>query len=245
MFARDTLIATLIEKYRRIVAVVNDGITHQGCTLLPARSLHIFLSITGRHCLDQSHTVARLDILFPRGDVHPAYQISTRLHHQVIAVVTQPGRHRQAHSRPFVRGALGIAVHHQYPVVEPDLSLCKARLTETGAGVDTVNDGAVVILQHRLDRIEITIAPRPEMQSLDGLLDLHHTRLSWLHGDTFAIKLRHLFAVYIQHSGKKGERTRLAVLVADLRLCMDYRLVVGDVEIGSINIRTRSTEVTI
>ena len=73
VFATDTLVTALVEQDRGIVAVIDDGIAHQGCSLLPARPLHIFLGIACRHGLDETHTVARLDILFPRGYVHPAH----------------------------------------------------------------------------------------------------------------------------------------------------------------------------
>ena len=76
MFATDALVAALIEQDGWVVAVVDDGIAHQGCTLLPAWTLHIFLGIASGHCLNQTHTVARLDILFPRGYVHPAHQVA-------------------------------------------------------------------------------------------------------------------------------------------------------------------------
>ena len=79
------------------------------------------------------------------------------------------------------------------------------------------------------------------MQSLDGLLDLHHTRLSRLHRHPFTIKKRHLSAVNIQHFGNESERTRYVILITNLRLCMDHRLVVGDVEVGGIDIGTYST----
>ena len=112
VLTRDALVAALIEQNAGIVAVVDDGVAHQFLTLCPARTRHILLGIPGRHGLDQSHTVARLDVLFPWCDMHPAYQITARFHHQVIAIVAQPGRHRDAYTGPLVAGALGIAVHH-------------------------------------------------------------------------------------------------------------------------------------
>ena len=135
----DALVAALIEENRGIVAVVDDCISHQFCTLIPTRTGDIFLCITGRHGLNQSHTVARLDILFPWGDMHPAYEVAIRLHHQVIAVVAEPGRNRYAHSRPLIRGTLSVSMHHQYPVVEPYFTLTELGLSETGTCDDIIN----------------------------------------------------------------------------------------------------------
>ena len=160
----DALVATLIEQDAGIVAVVDDGITHQLRALRPARPLHILLGITSRHSLRQSHTVARLDVLLPRGDVHPAHHVAPRLNHQAVRVVAKPGRYRQANARPFVRRSLGIAVHHHHTVVEPYLALAEAGLAETRTDVHVV-DGRTIDHQTGPDGIEIAIAPRPEMQA--------------------------------------------------------------------------------
>ena len=133
------LVAALIEEDRGVVAVVDDGIAHQFCTLIPARTSDILFCIAGGHGLNQSHTVARLDILFPRGDMHPAHQIAIRLYHQVIAVITEPCRDRDTHTRPLVRGALCISMHHQHSVVEPDLTISELGLAETGTCDDIIN----------------------------------------------------------------------------------------------------------
>ena len=134
VFPRDTFVAALVEQYGGVVAVVDDGIAHQLCALRPAWPLHVLLGITGRHGLDESHAVARLDILLPRRDVHPAYQVGSRLHHQTVGVVAEPGRDGDSYARPLVRGTLGIAVYHQHAVVEPYLALAEAGLAETRAG---------------------------------------------------------------------------------------------------------------
>ena len=84
VFARDALVAALVEDDAGVVAVVDDGVAHQLGALCPTRTLHVFLSIAGRHGLQEAHAVARLDVLFPRRDVHPAHQIAVRLHHQSV-----------------------------------------------------------------------------------------------------------------------------------------------------------------
>ena len=132
VLAADALVATLVEEYRGVVAVIDDGIAHQFRALCPSRSFHILLCITGRHCLNQSYTVTRLNVLLPRCDMHPAHHIATRFHHQPVRIVAQPGRHGEAHARPFVRRALGIAVYHQTAVVQPYLTILEQSLAETG-----------------------------------------------------------------------------------------------------------------
>ena len=188
VFTTDALVATLIEDDRRIIAIIDDGITHQVGTLLPARALHIFLCITGRHSLQQSYPVARLYILLPWSDVHPAYQIASRLYHQVVGVVAKPRRNGESHSRPLVAGALGIAMHHQTAIVKPYLSFAKTGLAETRTDNYFVITGTQVqrfvvcpiLCQIAFDSIEITIAPRPEMQSAQLLQDADSTYLTRL-----------------------------------------------------------------
>ena len=134
----DALVTTLVEKYRRIVAVVDDGIAHECLALFPAGPRHVLLSIARRHGLDQADTVTTLNVLLPRGDVHPAHDVTTRLHHQVVGIVAEPGWHGESCPRPLIRGALGIAVYHQTTVVEPYLALAETRLAETGTDDDLI-----------------------------------------------------------------------------------------------------------
>ena len=152
VFAADALVATFVEDDGRIIPVIDNGVAHQLGTLMPTCSLHILLGITSRHGLDETDTVARLDVLLPRRHVHPTYKIAARLHHQGIAIVAEPGRHRDAHTRPLVAGALGIAVHHEYTVVEPYLALTEACLAEARPCNDRV-DGRTVDHKRRLDSI--------------------------------------------------------------------------------------------
>ena len=57
VLAADALVATLIEEYAGVVAVVYYGIAHQFGALCPSWSFHVFLSIAGRHSLYESHAV--------------------------------------------------------------------------------------------------------------------------------------------------------------------------------------------
>ena len=76
VFAAHTLITAFVEDDARVVAVVDDGFLHQFQALFPSAVEDILLCITCWHRLNQSHTVAALDILFPRADVHPANQVT-------------------------------------------------------------------------------------------------------------------------------------------------------------------------
>ena len=87
MLTADALVAALVEEDGRVVAVVDNGISHQFAALLPLSSLAVLLGITRRHCLDKAHAVARFNILLPGSDVHPSHQIASRTHHQVVGVV--------------------------------------------------------------------------------------------------------------------------------------------------------------
>ena len=138
VLSADALIAALVEEYRGIVTVVDDGIAHECLALLPTRSRHILFGITSWHSLNQSDTVTALDVLLPRGNVHPTHNVAPRFHHQIVRIVAEPGRHGEAHARPLIRSALGIAVYHQTTVVEQNLALAETRLAETGTDDDLI-----------------------------------------------------------------------------------------------------------
>ena len=70
--------------------------------------------------------------------MHPAHEVTPALHHEVVAVVAEPGRDRDTHARPLVRGALGIAVYHHYSVVQVELPVLELRFAEASAGGDFV-----------------------------------------------------------------------------------------------------------
>ena len=159
----DRLIATFIKQDTRIIAVINDSVTHQFCTLFPLTSFTIFLGITGLHSLNQSYTVTRLDILFPRSDMHPAHKVRIALYHQMIAIIAQPGRHAHPDSRPFIARPLCKALHLNNAIIQPDHSFTETRFTESGTGSDLVYFPAIYP-QTCLYRIQIAISPTPEMQ---------------------------------------------------------------------------------
>ena len=159
MLLGDAEVATFIENDGRVVAVVDDGVAHQCGALLPARAIDILLGIAGRHGLEQAHTVARLDVLLPRADVHPADEIASRLHHQTVAVVAHPCRDGESHAWPLVGGALGIAMHHQHAVVEVEHAILELRLAESRACDHHVVGGIQFVTQIGFDGIEIAIAP--------------------------------------------------------------------------------------
>ena len=177
--------------------------------------------------------------------MHPSYQITIRLNHQIVGIVTEPGWYRDADAGPFVGGALGIAVHHQHTVVEPYLPFCEPGLAEAGADDDLVSLSGVIILQASHDRIEIAIAPRPEVQTLYKLADVHILCLARLHHNPFAVKMGHLLAVDVKYLCIEGKGTSLCVFIPYLRLGMDHRFPACNVEIGSIDIGTGSAEVGI
>ena len=81
VFATDALVATLVEEDAGVVAVVDDGIAHQGSALLPAGALDVLLGIAGGHGLRQSYAVTTLNVLFPRRHMHPTHHVAAAFHH--------------------------------------------------------------------------------------------------------------------------------------------------------------------
>ena len=80
----DLVVATLVEDNGRVVAVIDDGIAHDLLALFPATVVDILLSIAGRHGLDESQAVERLNILLHRRDMHPAEEVTIALQHQAV-----------------------------------------------------------------------------------------------------------------------------------------------------------------
>src|SRR5690606_31164914 len=130
VFLRDRLVSAFVEHDAWAITVVDNGIAHEVFALLPTCPFHVALGIAGRHCLQQPHTVARLDILLPRGDVHPSHQVGIAFDHEAVAEIAEPRRNRHPYRRPLVAGALCIPLHHQYPVVEVHHAVAKIRLPE-------------------------------------------------------------------------------------------------------------------
>ena len=69
-------------------------------------------------------------------------------------------------------------MHHQHTVVQPDLSFGKPGFAETGTSSNLVDFRTILAFQQRLDGIEVTIAPRPEMQTAYRLMDFYSTGLA-------------------------------------------------------------------
>ena len=162
------LIPAFIKHNTGIISIVDYCVTHQVGTLFPMVALRIFFGIPGRHRLEQTNTIARLDIPFPRSYVHPTYEIPVAFDDHTIAEITQPRRDRHPDRRPLVAGALRIAFHLQYAIVEVDFSFFKFSLSKTGFGTDFIND-VTINFQHRFNRIQIAIPPTPEMQIIETL----------------------------------------------------------------------------
>ena len=185
VFTADGLVAAFVEDDTRIVAVVDDGVAHHLLALFPAAAVDIFFGISGREHLHESHSVARLDILFPGGDVHPSHEVGVALDHEPVGVVAQPRRNRHAHTRPFVAGALGIALELDYPVVEPYLAVTETGLAESGRRHHFI-DHFPVDQQSGGDPVEVTVSPAPQVYVVergrgregDGLLGFYGLRLA-------------------------------------------------------------------
>ena len=249
VIAGNGLVAALVEEDAGIVAIVDDGIAHEFYTLLPATTLDVFLGIARRHRLDESHAVARLDSLLPRRDVHPAHEVASRLHLQPIGIVAEPRRHTHTHTGPLVRSALSVAMHHDDSIVEPDLAFGETSLTEARAGDDQVIRSSrrlKFITKIGLHRVEIAIPPRPEMQPLHFFRGLDNTRFPWLQGyESVTIETSYLITISIFYYDRQEESALFCVVVLHLTLHMNDSLVVSYVEVGGIDIGSRSAEVGI
>ena len=95
--------------------------------------------------------------------MHPTHEVRIALHHQMIAIIAQPGRYAHPDSRPFIACPLGKALHLNDTVIQPDHSFTEARFTESGAGGNFVHFPAIYP-QACLYCIQIAISPAPEMQ---------------------------------------------------------------------------------
>ena len=232
VFARDTLVAALVEHDAGIVAVVDDGVAHQFRALCPSR-------------------VARFNVLFPRRDMHPAHQIAVRLHHQAVREVAQPRRNAQSDARPLVAGALCVAVHHQATVVDPHLSFGEARLAEARTDDNLVRMGfdwfrvSLSRSQERRDGIEITIAPRPKVQSFKFSLNADGACFTRFQRDRLARNDGRYIVIGIRHACEEPERVCFVIFVPHLRLHVYRCLSVGNVEVGGIDVGARRAQVRV
>ena len=244
VFTTDALVAALIEKYRGIVAIIDNGITHQCRALLPAGTLHILLGITGGHGLRQSHAVTTLYILLTGRHMHPTHHIRPTLHHQSVRVIAEPSWHTNTDARPFIRGALGVSVYHHHTIVQPYFTFGKACFAESCAGSDAVGCFAVDN-KPRLHHIQIPIPPRPEVKAFDSLLSRDRTCFARLHGHRLTVETSHLTSVCIHHPHGKSKSSRRYILVLHLALCMNHSLMSCHIYIRSVDVGSRGAEVRI
>ncbi len=245
MLTRDALVATLIEEDTGIVATIDNGVTHEFHTMLPLPSGPILLGIARRHGLNQSHAVAAFHILFPRGDVHPSHEVAPRLHLQLIAVIRKPCRNTHPHARPLVACALGVAMNHDDPVVEPNLPLGKAGLPESSTHDVFIHHNAVVGNQSCLHRVEIAISPTPEMRIVEPPLGVHHARFTGLKRMFPTLKPAHLTVILVKDRASIDERPRFVVVISHLRLGMNRHLFSGNVIVFAIDIYSRGLEIRV
>ena len=83
------------------------------------------------------------------------------------------------------------------------------------------------------------------MQSAQFSLDAYGTRLVWLHGYTLTRNNSSQIVICADDLGKQTEGAWFVVLVSYLRLHMYYRLALGNIKIGSIDISTCRPQITI
>ena len=206
VFGTDAEVARLIKQYGGIVTVIDYGIAHHLLALLPLTPLTVFLGVARRHSLDETYAVTRLDILLPRGDMHPAYKVAARLDHESVGIITEPRRHGEPDGRPLVGGALGITVYLYQAVVEPYLALAKTCLSEPRACRHLVDAAPLVVHKLGVHIIEITVTPAPEIQTADTLGGFQDACLAGGEGEPVAIEGFHLFAVGIPQRHAIGKR---------------------------------------
>ena len=174
--------------------------------------------------------------------MHPAHQVAAALHHECVAVVAQPGGHRESRAGPLVRGALCIAVNHQAAVVQVEPAFAELGLAESRAGCDDVAT-YLTFLEAGLDGVEVAVAPRPEVQSAHLLAGLGCGGGAGLERQGLAAEACHLTAVEVLHYGLQGEGVGHGVLVLHLALGVDGSLVPGNVEAGGVDVCSRRAEV--
>ena len=140
-------------------------------------------------------------------------------------------------------------MHHDNPIVEPDFAFGETSLAEARAGDDQVIRSSrrlKFITQIGLNRVEIAIPPRPEMQPLHFFRGLDNTRFPWLQGyESVTIETSYLITISIIYYNRQEESALFCVVVLHLTLHMNGSLVVSYVEVGGIDIGSRGAEVGI
>ena len=84
MLSRHALVATLVEKDRGRVAVVDDCVAHYFEALGPFASVGVALGVARRHSLNQTYTVAALYILLVGACMHPAHKVTARFDKKIV-----------------------------------------------------------------------------------------------------------------------------------------------------------------
>ena len=245
MFTADRLITTFVKQDTRVITVIDNGIAHQFRTLFPLAALTVFLRIAGRHGLNKADTVARLHILFPGSDVHPADKVRIAFHHEAIGVVTQPCGDGKPHCRPFIAGTLGIALHLDDAVVQPYLSPAELCLAETGTGHNLVKNITAVVQQSRIHGVQIAVSPAPEVQFAHIGSGFHGSRLTGFQHCLAAMEGLHRLTVRIGQAHPVTEAACLATVVFHLGLGMYLRLAAFDVEVGGVDVYTGCFQVAV
>ena len=244
MLTTNGLVAAFVEDDARIVAIVDDGVAHQLDTLFPLATLTIFFRIASRHGLHQAHAIARLDVLLPRRDVHPAYQIGVAFHHHTVAIVAQPSRNAHAHTRPFVTGALGKTFHLDDAVVQPDHAIAEAGLAETGPRADFVHLLAIHP-EAGLHHVQIAVTPAPEMETVYLGRSLQDGLLAGFHDNGSALERLQQATVAVDQLRTVAHFLRPAVFVPHFGLGMNDRLARLHANVLGVDINTGGLQVAI
>ena len=108
--------------------------------------------------------------------MHPPYDVAAGLDHKAIGVVAEPCRHSSTYARPFICGALGIAMHHDGTVVQINYTISELCFAEARRSNDAVALVSGSVNQACLHIVKLSISPRPEMQvplSVAGLEGYH------------------------------------------------------------------------
>ncbi|CDA22093.1 putative uncharacterized protein [Bacteroides sp. CAG:144] len=240
----DGFVPAFVKEDTRVVACIDDDVAHQFFTLFPTPSLHIFFGISGRKHLYDTDPVAGLDILFLRGDVHPAEKVGIVFDHQSVGIVAQPGRNRYAHARPFVARALRIAFELYDTVIEPYFPASESGLAESGCRNDFI-DGFIIDDETGYDMIEITISPAPKMDILQWGRGFQHCGFLRIYGYGRTRERAYPLAFVVIYVYFIADGHRFVVLITDLGFGVYHRFPAFYFYIGGIYIDSGSLQVAV
>ena len=170
--------------------------------------------------------------------MHPAEQVAIASQHQTIGVVTHPDGYTLSQGRPLIGAALGKALNLQGTVIQLELTMAVFRLAEAGAGYSGV-DGRTVDHKGGLHVVKITVAPRPEMQTADGLFGSKGGGASRSHHDGLAAEVSHLLTILVTQLNFINNLLILRTFVLDLTLGMNEGFTTLDIVILSVDIHAR------